>query len=217
MITIILGLVSTILTFITGYLGFVIKRRNSNTSKYEITNKATSELISRLQFEIERISKERASLEKRIEESNKRISELEKKDIHKTHRMMLLESAHNDKPFPEWLKDLDGTMLSLNPMYERHFLIPQGLRSHDYVGHDDSAAWGEASTKEFKKNDEDALLSEKKYIFTIENLKGQDGEDMGKWLVIKFVRESNGIKVGVGGQAFPLDDVFGLGKLVETN
>ena len=214
LLTVILGGISTILTFVTGYLGFIIKKRDSKTSKYEVTNKATEDLISRLQFEIERISKERGDLVKRIEESNKRIAELEKKDIHKTHRMMLLESAHNDKPFPEWLKDIDGTMLSLNPMYERHFLIPQGLRNYDYIGSDDSAAWSEDSVDQYRKNDEDALLSRKKYIFTTEHLYGQNGEDMGEWLVIKFVRESNGIKIGVGGQCFPLQDVYNLSNKI---
>lgn len=205
LLNLVLGGFTAVLTFITGYLGYLIKRKDSKTSSAEVANEAVSNLINRLQLEIERISTEKRALEEKVERDGKRISELEKKDIHKTHRMMLLESAHNDKPFPEWLKDVDGTMLSLNPMYEKHFLLPQGLRSYDYVGYTDSAAWGEFSVNQFRQNDEDTLLARDKYIFTIEDLHGQNGENMGKWLIIKFVREVNGIKVGVGGQCFPLE------------
>ena len=209
-LTIILGTFSTISTFVIAYLGVKVKRSEVISNGNKITNQAVNDLIKNLQLEITRISEEKKLLEKKIERDSERISELEKKDIHKTHRMMLLESAHNDKPFPEWLKDVDGTMLSLNPMYEKKFLLPQNLKNYDYIGKDDSAAWNVQSVSDFKKNDDDAKLSSKKYIFAVEELFGKDGSNMGKWLVLKFLREFNGIKVGVGGQCFPLKPILDI-------
>jgi hypothetical protein len=74
-------------------------------------------------------------------EMNKKLSELRGK-------LVMLESASQDLPFPHWLKsagtkDMPGVMLSLNKAYEENFLLPLDKTSSDYVGKTDAQFWGD--------------------------------------------------------------------------
>ena len=93
-LNIILGGATTILTLLTGYLAVRVKKSEVQNDGSKVTNQAVNDLISNLQIEIQRISSEKSALEERfylekkeveqkIKTYAKRISELEKKDIHK--------------------------------------------------------------------------------------------------------------------------------------
>ena len=66
-------------------------------------------------------------LDKEHEECKETNQLLIKKVAMLENKVLLLESAHQSLPVPMWLKAMDGTMLALNPAYERVFLKPNGL------------------------------------------------------------------------------------------
>lgn len=62
-------------------------------------------------------------------------------------KMILLESASQDLPFPHWLKSTGtkrnpGIMMSVNRAFEDRYLIPVGKTAQDYIGKTDAQFWG---------------------------------------------------------------------------
>ncbi len=139
---------------------------------------------------------------KRLDNENNECKETNQLLIKKVamleNKVLLLESAHQSLPVPMWLKSMDGTMLALNPAYERVFLKPNGLTTIDYIGKQDHEVWPEDIASAFRTHDIKVQTSGKTLETT--EIVPIDGV-MTKWHIIKYVRFSDGIPIGIGGMA----------------
>jgi len=125
----------------------------------------------------------------------------DKQEIHNLSlKLQLMESAHYDLPIPAWLKDTNGTMLSLNAAYEELFIVPLGKKIEDYVGKTDSEFWGEEIGKEYLLNDLKILRQGKSEIVT-ETVVMANGEK-SQWMILKYPRMAGNTKIGIAGIAF---------------
>ncbi len=116
-------------------------------------------------------------------------------------KIALFESAHSDLPLPMWLKDEKGKMLALNDAYERQFLRPFGLSKSDYLNHYDSDVWPQEIAEQFLKHDTKVLESGQVWE-GVELVPDPDDERiLQKWQIVKYLRTSAGIKIGIGGIA----------------
>lgn len=148
------------------------------------------------------------NLSKDNEDLRRRIQMLETValEVHELRtKLLLMESAHYDKPIPEWLKDLNGVMLSLNPSYERDFLKPYGMSSADYIGKLDEDIWDAATATAFRDNDRLALTSPCKWWAGYETVVTKGGENLGVFLIFKYIRFSGTIPIGIAGLALPIN------------
>jgi PAS domain-containing protein len=109
-------------------------------------------------------------------------------------KLLLFETAHMELPIPMWVKDTDGTILTINRAYEKQFLEPLGKTASDYIGKTDFDIWPEEYAKKFQDNDVKALrgvvyLNE---IIPINN-------KVIELVVIKYPRKINNTVIGIGG------------------
>jgi len=139
----------------------------------------------------ERLRIREHELEKRVVGMEKRIHDL-------SNKLQLMESAHQDLPLPQWLKDGNGTMLALNGAYEEKFLIPNGLVREDYVGRTDRQVWGDEIGRQYQTHDR-IVISKKEPVHSIETVK--IGEHHNKWQIYKYPRFAGNALIGVGGIA----------------
>lgn len=114
------------------------------------------------------------------------------------NKVLLLESAHQSLPVPMWLKTMDGTMLALNSAYENVFLKPNGLKTIDYVGKKDHDVWPKEVADKFREHDIEVQTTRQTLETT--ELVPIDGV-MTKWHIIKYLRISDGVPIGIGGMA----------------
>jgi len=49
-------------------------------------------------------------------------------------RLLTLELASKDLPFPYWIKSLDGRIIHISQVYENVILKPLGIRESDFLG-----------------------------------------------------------------------------------
>ena len=132
------------------------------------------------------------------------IRALESKLSSMESKILLMESAHYDLPLPQWLKDMNGTMLSLNAEYERIFLKPLDLRSSQYIGKNDSMVWGEDIARHFRIMDHE-VMRKQTHVFTVETIPDASGI-CRKWEILKYPRFAGNVMIGVGGIALrPID------------
>lgn len=116
-------------------------------------------------------------------------------------KILLLESAHVDLPYPMWLKDLDGTMLSVNKAYEYQILLPLGLSVSQYIGMTDEAVFGKELADQYEKND--AFVLETKKVYDGPELIPSGPHLTETWRVIKYLRYAGGVPIGIAGLALP--------------
>lgn len=138
-------------------------------------------------------------LRKLEKENTERIKALEQKINSMESKIMLMESAHHDLPLPQWLKDLNGTMLSLNAEYERIFLAPMGLKSEQYIGKNDVMVWGEETANHWRKLDFE-VIKHRRHVFSTEKVP-QGDETYVEWEILKYPRYAGNVIIGVGGIA----------------
>ena len=115
------------------------------------------------------------------------------------NKLLIMESAHLDLPVPEWLKDVDGTMLAINKAYENIFLESMEKESSDYIGKQDSAVWDKATADMFQQHDRIVIRTKKPYQ-TQETL--NMGTHLEEWEILRYPRYSGKTLIGVGGIAF---------------
>lgn len=112
-------------------------------------------------------------------------------------KVNMLESAHLNLPIPQWLKDKNGTMLSINSAYEELF----GKTVSQYVGNTDYDVWPKKIADQFKKNDT-VVKRTRKHIQTQEMI--EVDEHVQIWEVLKYPRYEGSTFIGIGGIAFKL-------------
>lgn len=172
-----------------GVLGFILtylaRMRKSSLDELRDVIKDRKEEIDRLR--------------KLESENNERIKAMEAKINSMESKIMLMESAHHDLPLPQWLKDLNGTMLSLNAEYERLFLAPFGLKSENYIGKNDSMVWGEETAAHWRKLDHE-VMKHRRHVFSVEKVPTED-HGYVEWEILKYPRYAGNVIIGVGGIA----------------
>ncbi len=186
--TIIVGIVSSLLSgglvgVITNYL---LKNRKQSSEDFVELLRAYKE--------------DNIALRESEKENSDRIRKLENEVNELRSKLMLMESAHYDLPLPQWLKDLDGTMLSFNTAYEDKFILPNDKNPSDYLGSTDSEFWGEEIGREYLANDKKVMRA-KKLLHLTETVKVFGGKNE-TWEVYKYPRYAGRVLIGIGGIAF---------------
>lgn len=197
-----IGLSEVIIAIISalgaGGLSFVVALKKNKRDDFAALIKTYSDDNARLREEISKLSERIDELEIQNLEQSKRADTLQTK-------LILLETAHQDLPFPQWLKNTDGTMLALNKAYEDMFLVPNGFTANDYIGKTDFDIWPEDVAIIYQRNDHKIKTKSKRYYIGEEpiHIKGSDiSED---WKVIKYGRFIHNTCVGVAGIAMPVN------------
>lgn len=178
-----------------GLVGAIVSWRKSKRDDFDI-------LIKTWKLDNDRLREEMEGLRAQFKELEKMLDSEKEKSNHLQNKIILLESAHHDLPFPMWLKDENGIMLSLNPAYEKKFLIPQGFEAKDYLFKKDEDIWGPEIAKEYGRHDYETKI---KGIFIgneIINLKGSNISD--EWHIVKYARYLGGVLIGIAGIAIPV-------------
>tara|TARA_Y100001963_G_scaffold152551_1_gene237609 strand:- start:1251 stop:1880 length:630 start_codon:yes stop_codon:yes gene_type:complete len=115
------------------------------------------------------------------------------------NKLLIMESAHLDLPVPQWLKDVDGTMLAINKAYESTFLEPMDKEASDYIGKTDKDVWDKATAESFASNDRIVMRSKKPFQ-TQESINLENHIEV--WEILKYPRFSGNTLIGIGGIAF---------------
>ena len=171
------GIMLVITTLLGGFIQYLLGSRKEKRIDFEII--------------IKRLDKEHGECKRTNEVLIKKVAMLESK-------VLLLESAHQSLPVPMWLKSMDGTMLALNYAYERVFLHPNNLSTIDYIGKQDHEVWPQEIADAFRIHDIQVQTTNST-LETVETVP-VDGV-LTKWHVIKYVRTSDGVPIGIGGIA----------------
>lgn len=179
---------------ITGVLAWLINNRKDKRTGFK-------EIIELLEKDNGRLREEFAQLRNEFESykevSYKREAENTKLIHNLQIKINLVESAHLDLPVPQWLKDTSGTMLSINPAYERVF----GVLASDYIGKKDADVWDKDIADAFLTNDREVMIT-KEAVQRREFIKNDYHE--GYWEILKFPRYEGRTLIGIGGIAFKM-------------
>jgi len=159
-------------------------------------------LLIELKSEVDTLKQERKEVSELNRILQKRVLELELIVRDLRNKIVLLGSAHDSSPLPSWLKDTDGTMLSLNQAFVSAFLEPNGINMDDYIGNTDFAVWPKEVAEEYQKNDLEVLKTRKDFIG--EETIYLNGKTT-KWKIIKWVRYVGRLPIGIAGKAVPMD------------
>lgn len=193
--------INEIILFLTGgglatFFNFLRDKRKDKNDEYRDLIDYMSKLVESRDAQLEKMQEQNDVCRKEIDKLKSELNELKAKFI-------VIESAHFDIPFPMWLKSLDGKMISLNNEYENVFLYPINKSAKDYIGKNDEEFWGLDIAKEYCKNDKKALNSKNGYWSGRETIiiNGVDYSD--QWTIVKFVRHSGRVPIGIGGIAIP--------------
>lgn len=180
---------------------FFARRKNEAEAKSIDVGSAANTNV-----EWEKLYREVLSRVKQLEEDNdkcedkyriliRQFEDLRVKVIH-------MEAANNDLPFPMWLKDMSGKMMYVNPEYERAFLEPMGKTAKDYIGKTDYDIWPQDVAANYMSHDRAA---QKKGLWVGNENITIDGSDVSAdWKVIKYLRYAGKLPLGVSGMAVPL-------------
>lgn len=148
----------------------------------------------------ERVAKEEAILNTKI-----LVEELQdiKRDMYSMKsKLLLFENTHFTIPFPMWIKDMSGIMLTVNKAYEDQFLKPLGKEAIDYIGKNDIEFWGEEIGKQYQENDHEAYMNPNSLYVGYEDLLLPSGKTT-KIKVVKYIQYSGNTAVGKTGISIP--------------
>ena len=159
------------------FLNYLISRRQTDQSEFEILLKVWKE-------ERDELKVERKELIERERSNSAEILEL-KEDLSKLKsKMVLLESAHFDLPLAQCVKDLDGTIILINNEFDKLFLAPYDQTSNSCVGTNGSHIWGVENTKKYRKAELEVIIHKAPKHF-IEEGNDLDGNPT-KWSTFRY-------------------------------
>lgn len=177
-------------------LVWYMRRSLSGAATEELSRLNDSERSFRNDL-MERLKEVEAQL-REVEDKNR---ELERELLNVRHMLSVLESAHEDLPFPGWVKDKDLRMRRLNREYGRQVLAPMGLSIADYLGKLDHEVMPEPIAAEWNTNDRWVWETGHLWI-GIEQVPDGQGSHRD-WIIIKYVYYVANVKFGIAGMAFP--------------
>ena len=184
--------------------GYIFLNKRTNSTDFDSISKALQESNDDLRSEV-------AEYRKEVETLRERINELEAENLRERstsaelkNKIVLLESAHYDLPFPQWLKNTSFEMLSVNQAYEDVFLRPAGLRATDYIGKTDFDIWPDEVARKFVENDKKAMEGKGEYWSGIEPLWVKDNDVSKLWVIYKYPRYFGKVCIGIAGVAIPV-------------
>ena len=161
--------------------------------------------ISTIKDDNERLRLRVNELELRVVASEKEQLEAKERETYFKNQITLLETAHHDLPFPQWLKDVNGVMLSVNSAYEKMFLVPINKTAEDYVGATDFDIWPKSVAERFVENDKKARKRDG-YWMGIEPIWIKNSDISPYWRIAKYGRFVGNVCVGIAGIAIPVMD-----------
>lgn len=144
----------------------------------------------------DRLDQDNTRLRSKVEKDADRIDRLERELLELRVKVQLMESAHYDLPVPQWLKDTNLVMLSINEKYTEVF----GKTPEEYVGNTDFDVWPDEIAKAFTKNDQ-WVMRTKKTLNRVEPVPMPDGS-VSNWRILKYPRYAGNVVIGIGGIAF---------------
>ena len=152
---------------------------------------------------IDELRKVEASCKVLLNDHQVKIFEMQETITELKNKIILLETASNDLPFPMWLKDMDSRMLYLNTEYERNFLQPINKTAADYIGKFDRDIWPANLAQEYVENDKKTLKLKETTVLT-EYVILNNEDHSQEWKVVKYLRYVGKTVIGIGGIAIPL-------------
>lgn len=159
------------------FLNYLISRRQTDQSEFEILLKVWKEERDELKIE-------RRELLERERINSTEIIELKEELSKLKSKMVLLESVHFDLPLAQCVKDLDGTIILINNEFDKLFLAPYGQTSNSCVGTNGSHIWGVPNTKKYRKAELEIILTKSPKHF-IEDGMEEDGLPT-KWSTFRY-------------------------------
>lgn len=152
--------------------------------------------------EVQRTTLERlAKVEEQADLLRETNVELERRVNKLKSQILTLQSVQDSLPWPAWIKDLDGEVISANRAYEQAFLTPRGYTLFDYVGASDYDVWPEDIADEFRRNDLEIQRTRRTTVFT-EEVEILPGERV-RLKFVKYPRYIGNKVVGVAGMSVP--------------
>jgi CRISPR/Cas system-associated protein Csx1 len=159
------------------FLNYLISRRQTDQSEFEILLKVWKEERDELKLERKELIERERSNSAEILELKEELSKLKSK-------MVLLESAHFDLPLAQCVKDLDGTIILINNEFDKLFLAPYGQTSNSCVGTNGAHIWGIENTKKYRKAELEVIIHKAAKHFIEE---GNDIEgNPTKWSTFRY-------------------------------
>lgn len=186
--------ISEIVVFLTGITSGLFAHRQFNKTQKKSEMETVVEVYKALHKEI-KDSDEKCKTE---------LKSISDELAYLKGQVMILQSASNDLPFPQWLKDMELRMVWVNKEYEKAFLIPRGKKSVDYIGKKDEEIWGIEEAKEYTQNDYMVLHSKTGYWFGEEHIQIKEINLSSHWKIVKYVKYSGNIPTNIGGMAIPV-------------
>ena len=159
------------------FLNYLISKRQTDQSEFEILLKVWKE-------ERDELKTERKELIQREKDNSKEIAELRDELAKLKSKMILLESAHFDLPLAQCVKDLDGHIILINNEFDRLFLAPINKTAKDCIGTNGSHLWGLENTKAYR-GEELKIIATKQAKHLIEDGIDING-DPTKWSTFRY-------------------------------
>lgn len=171
---------------------------------YRLSNKKADQDGFTILFE--KLEADNRRLREEEEKNAALIRDLQRKVDDLTIKLQLMESAHNDLPVPQWLKDTHGRMLSINDPYTQVF----GKTREEYIGNTDWEVWDKQTARQFTKNDSEVYRT-RKVMHTIEMVPMPNGASE-EWEIMKYPRYAGNIIIGIGGIAWKRTGSYSIGE-----
>lgn len=150
--------------------------------------------LNQLQSDNSRLRERETQNEKRIETLSDRLDDLQ-------HKLMIMEQAHHNLPIPQWMKDKNGVILSMNPFCYDVFLKPFGVTRLEAIGLRDRDIFPPETADVIEDNDR-RVIESRRAIRDIEEL--LIGDKLQKWAVMRYPIIHEGVMVAIGGIAYEL-------------
>lgn len=187
--------------WLVGLGGLILAFLKRSDAKGESLTAATASQSSQFQQRLlDRVSElevQNDTLRDEMDKVEALLAELKAQNRELNNKLNLLESAHNNVPVAVWFKDLQFRMLAINPTYTEQF----GVTAEQYVGNTDYAVWPRPVADKYREHDE-TVLTTGQPLRTVENVP-INGVPIPH-VVIKYPRAVAGIRVGIGGIAYPM-------------
>lgn len=110
------------------------------------------EVLEYLKAENQELKNIAAKQTEQIKELTEQVNQLRQESMMLRTQIVLFESAQFDLPYPNWMFDFQGNLVSANKAFEDTFLVPNGKTITDVMGALTSDIMDDQAAKEYLKN-----------------------------------------------------------------